>query len=273
MNRIIALAYITFLDGLRRNAVWGLCVFALLCEVCGIFFIDFFGHDLGRVISDFQSSIMWVAGMIFILFYAVQALARDDTHRNIDSILARPISRTEYVLGSMAGLSLLLLCFEFLLFSLALVEITWIRPNIGEAYFPIFSTSHFMATWLALQLILLTHLGIVMLVSAAVRGAFPVMLITLAYSLICSGLPVVRESLHQNQHADASAHGLDSLLRGMGLFFPDFSKLDWKDSVLSHQSLQAIIGMPAWLPFGLIGIYLSVILFLACIVYQRQDIL
>jgi len=115
MNRIMALAYITFLDGLRRNAVWGLCSFALLCEVCGIFFMDFFGHDLGRAISDFQNSIMWVAGMIFILFYAVQALSWDDAHRNIDSILARPVSRTEYVLGSMAGLSLLLLCFEMLL--------------------------------------------------------------------------------------------------------------------------------------------------------------
>jgi len=273
MNRIMALAYITFLDGLRRNAVWGLCIFALLCEVCGIFFMDFFGHDLGRAISDFQSSIMWAAGMIFILFYAVQALAWDDAHRNIDSILARPISRTEYVLGSMAGLSLLLLCFEFLLFALALIEISWIRPNIGEAYFPIFSVSHFIATWLALQLILLTHLGIVMLVSAAIRGAFPVMLITLAYSLICSGLPVVRESLHQHQHTDAPTHGLDSILQGMSMLFPDFGKLDWKDSVLSHQSLQSIIGMPAWLPFGLIGIYLSVILLLACIIYQRRDIL
>jgi len=271
MNRIMALAHITFLNGLRRNAVWGLCLFALVLEICGVFFMDFFGHDLGRAICDFQFSIMWAAGMIFILFYAVQAIAWDDDHRTIDSILARPISRSEYVLGSMAGLSLLLLCFETLLAVLAMVEIIWAKPMISEAYFPVFSISHFIITWMALQAILLAHLGIVMLISSAIRGAFPVMLITMAYSLICSGLPVVRESMRQ--HAETSAQGLDNILRGMSLFFPDFGALDLKDSVLSPQSIETMIGMPVWMPFGLISLYMVIVLFLSCMIYERRDIL
>jgi ABC-type transport system involved in multi-copper enzyme maturation permease subunit len=271
MNRIMALAHITFLNGLRRNAVWGLCFFALAFEICGVFFMDFFGHDLGRVICDFQFSIMWAAGMIFILFYAVQAVAWDDDHRIIDSILARPISRSEYVLGSMAGLSLLLLCFEFLLMTLAMGEIIWIKPIIGEVYFPLFSATHFIIAWLALQAILLTHLGIVILVSSAIRGAFPVMLITLAYSLICSGLPVVRESIRQQ--AETSAQGLDHLLTGMSMLFPDFGVLNLKDSVLSIQSIENMIGMSVWLPFGLISAYLAIVLLLSCMVYERRDIL
>jgi len=271
MNRIIALAHITFLNGLRRNAVWGLCLFALVFEICGIFFMDFFGRDLGRAISDFQFSIMWAAGMLFILFYAVQAIAWDDDHRAIDSILARPISRTEYVLGSMVGLSLLLLCFELLLAALAMGEIMWLRPAIGAVYFPVFSTSHFIVAWGALQAILLTHLAIVMLISSAIRGAFPVMLITLAYSLICSGLPVVRESLRQQ--ADASAQGLDNILQGMSMLFPDFGVLDLKDSVLSLHSIESMIGMSVWMPFGLISIYIAIVLFLSCMIYERRDIL
>jgi len=271
MDRIIALAHITFVDGLRRNAVWGLCTFALLIEVCGIFFMDFFGHDLGRAISDFQFSIMWAAGMLFILFYAVQAIAWDDDHRSIDSILARPISRAEYVLGSMAGLAILLLCFEFLLASLAVGEIIWLKPRIGAVYFPAFSVNHFVTTWIALQAILLTHLSIVMLISSAIRGAFPVMLITLAYSLICSGLPVVRESIRQQ--AEISAHGLDNILTGMSMFFPNFSVLDLKDSVLSPQSIESMIGMPVWIPFGLISIYVAIVMLLSCMIYKRRDIL
>jgi len=271
MNRIIALATITFLNGLRRNAVWGLCVFALVFEICGVLFIDFFGHDLGRVISDFQFSIMWAAGMLFILFYAVQAIAWDDDHRVIDSILARPISRTEYVLGTMAGLSLLLLCFEMLLAGLALAEIIWIKPIIGSTYFPVFSITHFIITWLGLQLILCTLLGIVMLVSSAIRGAFPVMLITLAYSLICSGLPVVRESIAQK--SGDSLRGLEKILQGMNMLFPDFSTLDLKDTVLSNQSMESLTGLPIWLPFSLIAMYLAIILLLSCFIYQRRDIL
>ena len=271
MSRIRALAYITFLNGLRRNAVWGLCLFALIFEICGIFFMDFFGRDLGRAISDFQFSIMWTAGMLFILFYAVQALAWDDDHRSIDSILARPISRTEYVLGSMAGLSLLLLCFELLLAILAIGEILWIRPEIEAVYFPVFSIGHFIVTWFALQAILIAHLAIVMLISSAIRGAFPVMLITLAYSLICSGLPVVRESIRQQ--TETAAHGLDHILQGMSMFFPDFGVLDLKDSVLSMESIASMIGMPVWIPFGLISVYVAVILLLSCMIYERRDIL
>jgi len=271
MNRIIALAHITFLNGLRRNAVWGLCLFALVFEICGIFFMDFFGRDLGRAISDFQFSIMWTGGMLFILFYAVQALAWDDDHRAIDSILARPISRTEYVLGSMVGLSLLLICFELLLAALAMGEMMWIKPEIGKVYFPIFSISHFIIAWLGLQTILLTHLAIVVLISSAIRGAFPVMLITLAYSLICSGLPVVRESIRQQ--TDHATQGLDHILASMSMLFPDFGALDLKNAVLSTQSIESMIGMPVWAPFGLISVYSAIVLLLACIIYERRDIL
>lgn len=268
MNRIIALAHITFLNGLRRNAVWGLCLFALLLEICGVLFMDFFGRGLGRVICDFQFSIMWIAGMLFILFYAIQALAWDDEHRSIDSILARPISRIEYVWGSMLGLSLLLLCFELLLATLAIAEILWVKPMVGAVHFPIFSIPHFIITWLGLQTILLAHLAVVILISAAIRGAFPVMLITLAYSLICSGLPVVRESL---QHATESAsQSLSHLLQFMTMFFPDFGTLDFKNSILSLEHFDAV----AWaFPFGLTCIYIAIILLLSCIIYQRRDIL
>lgn len=273
MNRIVALAHITFLNGLRRNAVWGLCVFALLLEISGVFFVDFFGHDLGRAVSDFQFSIMWAAGMIFVLFYAVQAMAWDEDHRSIDSILARPVSRVEYVLGSMAGLSLLLLCLELLLAGLATGELFWLRHSIPATYFPVFSLSHFIVAWLALQTMLLVHLGIVTLVSSAIRGAFPVMLMTLAYSLICSGLPVVRESLSHHIYGAVGAPGLSGMLKGLTMFFPDFGMLDMKDSVLSNQPLASLLGVSAWLPFSLSLVYLAVVLFLSCIIYQRRDIL
>lgn len=271
MNRIFALARITFLNGLRRNAVWGLCLFALIFEVFGMLFMDFFGRDLGRVMSDFQFSIMWIAGMLFILFYAIQAIAWDDDHRAIDSILARPISRTEYVLGTMLGLAILLLCFEGLLGITAYFQISWVQPRAGDAYFPIFSTAHYWATWFGLQFILMAILSIAMLISSAIRGAFPVMLMTLAYTLICSGLPVVRESVKQK--ANDASQGLEQFLQALNMIFPDYAMLDFKDSVVSLDSLQHIMGAPVWMPFSLIGLYIVVVIFLTCFIYQRRDIL
>jgi len=110
-----------------------------------------------------------------------------------------------------------------------------------------------------------------MLISSSIRGAFPVMLITLAYSLICSGLPVVRESLRQQN--ETTTHGLDKILQGMSMFFPDFGVLDLKDSILSMHSVESMIGMPVWIPFGLISVYLVIVLLLSCMIYERRDIL
>ncbi|MDX8388299.1 MAG: hypothetical protein R8M46_07185 [Ghiorsea sp.] len=271
MNRIFALAKITFLNGLRRNAVWGLCLFALMFEMFGMLFMDLFGRDLGRVISDFQFSIMWIAGMLFILFYAIQAIAWDDDHRAIDSILARPISRTEYVLGTMLGLTILLLCFEALLGITAYIQISWVKSMIEEVAFPIFSKTHYWVTWFGLQFILMGVLSVAMLISSTIRGAFPVMLMALAYNLICSGLPVVRESLKQK--TNEVSQSLEQLLQGLSMIFPDYSMLDFKDSVVSLNSLENIMGMPVWMPISLIGLYMVVVVFLSCFIYHRRDIL
>ncbi len=266
MNCITALAYITFLNGMRRNAVWGLCLFALAIQAASIFYMDFFGRDLGRVISDFHFSIMWLTGMIFILFYAVHTTAWDDNHRIIDSILARPISRTEYVLGSMLGLSLLLLLLESLLGLVAYGELVWVKSQLSNTYFATFSPLHFCIAWAGVQLILLTQLAVMLLISSAIRGALPVMLLSIAYALICSGLPVVQASV------DASATTSSYLLHIMGMIFPDFSHLDFKDAVLSNLQLEQFTGAPIWPPFVLTSIYIAIALSLASLIYSRRDI-
>jgi len=269
VNRVIALAHITLLNGLRRNTLWGLAIFALAVETFGILFMDFFGRGLGRVVSDYQFSIMWSAGILFILFYAVQSVAWDDNHRTIDSILSRPISRSEYVLGTLIGLTLLLLLIEGLLALFALIEINWVKSNVDPTYFPIFSLPHFLLCWLTLQLSLVAQLAVVLLLSALIRGAFPVMLCTLAYMLICSGLPVVRESIGQQPDSTAAL----TLLQWAGAIFPDFGLLDLKDSVVTSQPVATLIGHTLWVPVASLSLYAVVVVLLSCIIYERRDLL
>ena len=56
----------------------------------------------------------------------------------------------------------------------------------------------------------------------------------MAYYGICSGLPVVRASVAQQVEQKADS-GLAYLLQAMTAIFPDFGRLDFKDSVLSSQ--------------------------------------
>lgn len=273
MQRIYALACITFLDGLRQHTLWGLILFALAMESCGIFFMDFFGHNLGRASSDFLNSITWLAGMVFLLFYCVQAIAWDRDDKMIYAILSRPLSRAEYVLGSMCGLSLLLLSLQSVLAIVSFIILLIAQQLVTPIYFPTFSPSHFLINWLGLQATLLAYLAIIMLVSSAIRGSFPTLLITLAYILISSGLPIVRESIHQQVIKGHMSEWVDSLLQMMSLLFPNYSLLDFKDSIVSLVPVHQGLGMSPIILFAQTTLYTIIILSCACMIYQRRDLL
>ena len=108
-QRITSLGRIVVIDGLRSHAIIGLLFLALACEVGGLFFFAFIPRDIGRVSSDFIFSVSFLTGLIFLFFHAVNVTAWGGNKRLIHTILARPLSRTEYVLGMFAGLAFLLL--------------------------------------------------------------------------------------------------------------------------------------------------------------------
>ena len=271
MTRILALARITWLNGRRRHAVWGLFAFALALEAAGFSFADFFGHDLGRAASDWVFSIMWMAGLLFTLFYAVRAVAWDENHRVIDSILAHPVSRGEYVLGMALGLWMLALTLEAALGLVGLGVLAWMRHSIDPAYFPHFSTARFALAWLGLQAALAMMLAALMLFSGLLRGAFPVLLSMLAWLLTGSGIPVVEQSLQRMAERGHPAPVLQGIVHWLGAAFPNPGRLDFKDAVVSARPLPDLGLDPAW-ALALALLYAAVALALAIALYERRDI-
>jgi len=268
-NQILALSKIIFLSGFRKHAVWALCVFAVLFEVTGIFFIDFFGRDLGRIVVDFLFTIMWSAGMLFVLFYVIQTVSWDDESRMIDSILAKPVSRVQYTLGVILGLSVTLLMFESIMFVSAYLEIQWLYNSMDRSYFPYFSTINFIYSWISLQVILLSILSVAVFVSGVIRGAFPVMLMTLSYFFICSGIPVVRVSIEQKITDGENLNELLEVIKSLQMLFPDFSILDFKSSVLNSNSIFITSNVIDLFSFIM---YIVFVVAATCVVYKNKDI-
>jgi len=270
VHRIASLARIIFLDGLRRHALIGLVLLSLAAEAGGMLFMDFFGHDVGRASSDFLFSVMWMAGLLFLFFHAVQAIAWDEEHGAIYALLSRPISRAEYVLGVFTGLLALLVCLHLLLGITALGTLLWIKQGLKAIYFPVFSTPHFLIAWLGLVAMQAVMLAAVMLFSGMVRGGFPVLLLTAAYYGICSGLPVVRASVEQQL-----AHGHDvwfvsRLFKALAALFPDFSRLDFKDEVVAV--VQSTATNHILIHFTVAILYIVLAIIFACRLYGRRDL-
>ncbi|MDQ6961185.1 MAG: ABC transporter permease subunit [Mariprofundaceae bacterium] len=267
---ISAVAQLTFLDGLRKQTLLGLIVLALLLECSGIFFMDFFGHDIGRASSDFLLSVIWLAGLVFLFFHAVQTIALSEERKSIYMILSRPISRSQYVLGTFIGLASLLLILQASLGVVAWFSLLWIKTQLDVQYFAVFNHGYFVLSLFGLMLMQCCVLAIIMLFCGMLRGSFLVLMMSIAYYFICSSIPVVLEAVKQQISSVQEGDNFYYLLQGLALIFPDFSRLDFKDAILEmNPSLVAVDTVSA---FVLSALYLVIVLTCACYLYSRRDL-
>lgn len=268
IQRISALARLIVLDGLRRHALIGLVLFALAATTGGLIFFDFIPRDIGRAANDFLFSITWLTGFIFLLFHGVQVMAWDNERGALHTFLARPLSRTEYALALYSGLGILLLALNIILGTLGWGVLHLIKGSVAEVYFHHLSLPYFLLAGAGMYWIQMMILAVILLFSSAVRGSFSVLLLTLCYYFICSGLPVVRESIKQKP--GAATQFLDSLLKWLTAVFPDFSWLDFKTLVASTDQVPTASLLA--LSFSLSTLYIVIVLWLACVIYERRDL-
>jgi len=270
LRRIRSVSRLVIVDGLRRHALIGLILFALAGETGGLLFFDFIPRDIGRASNDFLFSITWLVGFIFLLFHAVQVMAWDNERRVLHTFLARPISRAEYVLGVFFGLATVLLALNAILGGIGWIVLNFIRRSVdASSYFQHLSLPFFLLASAGLYCMELMLLAVILFFSGAVRGNFPVLLLSLSYYFICSGLPVVRQALRQLT-AQAPPPYLETMLKGVTAIFPDFSRLDFKMLVASSDPVPGVGQIV--IPFVLGAMYVLIVLWLACAIYQRRDL-
>lgn len=268
LRKIWSLARLVLIDGLRRHALMGLILLTFGLEAGGLLFFEFIPKDIGRASADFILSVGWLTGLLFLLFHAVQVMAWDEERRTIHTLLARPISRTQYVLGTFLGLATLLLLLNTILGGLGYGVLILIKDSVKTLFFPHLSIPHYLLSWCGLFCIELMVLAIIMLFSGLVRGGFPVLLLTVSYYFICTGLPVVREAFASR--ASEGSASLTTLLQWLTAVFPDFTRFDFKRLVTSQQSGDLLQHLGVDL--GLLALYLTAILWLASMIYQRRDL-
>jgi len=267
--RILSLGQLIAIDGLKRHALIGLIIFALAGEASGLVFFNFIPRDIGRATNDFLFSIAWVTGFIFLLFHGVKAIAWDSERQIVHTFLARPISRTEYIIGIFIGLAILLFLLNILLATIGWIILNFVKNSVDPSYFQHLSFSFFLLTTVGLYYIQLMILSVILFFSGAIRGSFPVLLLTLAYYLICNGLPVVREAVMLESEGNSQS-GFYGILKWLTAIFPDFSMLDFKTYVISENLSWTMTD--CILVFGQSTIYIIILLWFATILYQLRDL-
>ena len=108
LRRVAALAHNTLLELVRLKVFYFLLLFALLVIGCSIFTVKFSFQNPLQVLKDVGLGSMSIFSWLLGLLCTANLLPKDQEDRTLYTILAKPVSRFEYLLGKLSGVFLLL---------------------------------------------------------------------------------------------------------------------------------------------------------------------
>ncbi|MEZ4600212.1 MAG: ABC transporter permease subunit [Syntrophotaleaceae bacterium] len=191
MNTVWPLAVITYKEGIRNRAIYGIFLLALLLFAANFLICGMIMQEVGKVAVDIALSAVSFSGLLLVLFVGINLLAKDLDRRTIYMVLARPISRSQYIWGKFVGMVLLILTTVASLGACAVLSIYSVKLTFPN-YFSRFAWGPVIMA-LALifvMLVLLTALSF--LFASFTTSSFVTLILTVISYLIGNGVAAIK---------------------------------------------------------------------------------
>lgn len=104
MTRTLAIAGNTLREALRERLLYNLVFFAVAMTAASLTVSRLTLGEQFRIIADVSTSSTQIFGLLISVFVGVSLVAREIDRRTCYALLARPVSRAEFVLGKFVGL-------------------------------------------------------------------------------------------------------------------------------------------------------------------------
>jgi ABC-type transport system involved in multi-copper enzyme maturation permease subunit len=108
-GRVLAIALNTFREAIRNRILYLLLVFAVALILCAQALSLLTVGSEEKIIKDFGLATIEVFGVLTAVLLGINLVSREIERRTVLVLLAKPIRRSEFVLGKYAGLVLTLL--------------------------------------------------------------------------------------------------------------------------------------------------------------------
>jgi len=229
MNSAIRLvAAITIKEGLRNRAMQGILAIALLLCLVYITVIPMFAFDTGKVVVDLGSAFVTLAGLAIVIFLGIALLTKDIHQRTVCMILARPISRTDYVIGKFCGLAGTLLLAVLMIVGLT-VFTSWLGMQLILEMEPPrnFSWGVLGVSVLFQYLSLLLLMAVAFFFACLTTSEYLSMLFTVCVYVIGNSLETIIEVIQSSQMVMVGPTYL-TMLKVLAWFLPNLSAFDLK---------------------------------------------
>jgi ABC-type transport system involved in multi-copper enzyme maturation permease subunit len=104
VTKIAAISWVTFREALRQKLAVNLLVFAVALVSVSIIISRITYGEQYRIIVDIALSAMEIFGTLIAVFLGAGLIAREVERRTVYPIVAKPVSRAQYLIGRYLGL-------------------------------------------------------------------------------------------------------------------------------------------------------------------------
>jgi ABC-type transport system involved in multi-copper enzyme maturation permease subunit len=231
MNVLWPIAAITFKEGIRNRAIYGISLFALMLLGVNLLVSNMAPHDIGKVAVDMALSTVSFSGLLVVLFVGINLMAKDLDRRTIYMVLSKPISRSEYIVGKFTGIVLLLLTTVIFISFFASVSL-FILKAAYAAYFPRFSWSLALLGLLFITLMLILLSALSFLFASFSSTSFITLVLTIISYLIGQSLSDIKALIETAQIGNQAVSPVTVRVVQVAYYlFPNLSFFDIKTQV------------------------------------------
>jgi Cu-processing system permease protein len=263
---VARVASAVFRESVRDRVLYNLLAFAVLLIGVSLLFGQLTAGQDVKIVKDLGLAAMSIFGLFIAVFIGIGLVSKEIERRTIYSVLAKPVRRSELVVGKYAGLTLTVLVNLTVMGAilyLVLAWISWSEPvGAGRSWeAPVIDPRLMVAMFLVfveLTLVIAIALFFSTFTSPLLAAAFTVALFVAGH--FAADLKDVRVAVHSALAANVAA--------GLYYVLPDFAAFDVKAPVVHGQPVAA-----HHVAFGVVyaGLYEAGLLMLAAFIFSRRD--
>jgi ABC-type transport system involved in multi-copper enzyme maturation permease subunit len=266
MNKVMALAIISYKEGIRNRSVLGIVFLSLIILGLNIAVAGFFLRDVGKVTVDMNLSALSFSGLLLVVFVSLNLVAKDIDKKTIHLVLSKPISRTGYIFGKYLGVLLFVLVSLLTLVGFSSATV-WLLRSLYPAYFGHFSWLIFFVAIGFIYVKLAVLSAIMIFFSSLTTSSFITLIFTICSYLIGEVIEDVVFYLKSGFQEDISA-SLQSFIEVVSYVFPNFSVFD-----LKLEAAHGLAVAPSRIVYslGYAALYSFILLLLASLIFNRRE--
>jgi ABC-type transport system involved in multi-copper enzyme maturation permease subunit len=269
MTTLWPIALITFKEGIRNRAIYGIFLIALMLLITNFLISGMIPREVGKVAVDIALSTAHFSGLLLVFFVGINLMAKDLDKRTIYMVISRPISRSQYMVGKFFGMALLIIAAMVFLSIFAALSIFVIKLYY-PGYFPRFSWSMVLLamSFSILSLILLSALSF--LFASFTTSSFITLVLTMMAYLIGRSSYDVKVLVESPQAA--SVHPSPVIVKLVQIayyLFPNLSVFDFRT-----QAAHDLPVAPSYILWVLLygAVYTSLVMTGAAIFFRRREL-